>query len=214
MLEKNEKMIQEITKLVNEVKSNLASEINKSVIYVYWNIGRIIVSNENENNNRLEYGKEVLKGLSYLLTKYLGKGYSLTNLKYMRTLYNEYEDDLEFVQLVAQLPWTHNIIAIEKVKDKIIRKWYMERCTEEGWSKSIFIYQIETNLYRRQVKSIKHNNFNVTLNNNSDLASNIMKDPYVLDIIELSDKYKEKELENKMLTRIKYIIYLIKKFIL
>ena len=63
MLEKeNSKMIQEITNLVNEVKSNLSSEINKSIIYVYWNIGKIIVSNENEFNNRLEYGKEVLKG--------------------------------------------------------------------------------------------------------------------------------------------------------
>ncbi len=60
MLEKNNsKMIQEITSLVNEVKSNLSSEINKSIIYVYWNIGKIIVSNENEFNNRLEYGKEV-----------------------------------------------------------------------------------------------------------------------------------------------------------
>ena len=58
MLEKNNsKMIQEITNLVNEVKSNLSSEINKSIIYVYWNIGKIIVSNENEFNNRLEYGK-------------------------------------------------------------------------------------------------------------------------------------------------------------
>ncbi len=60
MLEKeNSKIIQEITNLVNEVKSNLSSEINKSIIYVYWNIGKIIVSNENEFNNRLEYGKEV-----------------------------------------------------------------------------------------------------------------------------------------------------------
>ena len=82
MLEKNnEKMIQEITSLVNEVKNNLAKEINKSITYVYWNIGRIIVSNENEYNNRLEYGKEVLKGLSDELTKYLGKGYSVSNLK-------------------------------------------------------------------------------------------------------------------------------------
>lgn len=63
MLENNNKMINEITELVNNAKNNLASEINKSVIYVYWNIGRIIVSNENEYNNRLEYGKEVLKGL-------------------------------------------------------------------------------------------------------------------------------------------------------
>ena len=63
MLEKNNsKMIQEITSLVNEVKTNLAKEINKSITYVYWNIGRIIVKHENEDNNRLEYGKEVLNG--------------------------------------------------------------------------------------------------------------------------------------------------------
>ncbi len=65
----NNKMIEEITNLVNQMKSNLALEINKSIVNVYWNIGRIIVSNENENNNRLEYGKEVLKGLSNELTK-------------------------------------------------------------------------------------------------------------------------------------------------
>lgn len=65
MLEKNNaKMVAEITHIVNEVKSNLANEINKSIVYVYWNIGKIIVSNESEYNNRLEYGKEVLKGLS------------------------------------------------------------------------------------------------------------------------------------------------------
>ena len=85
MLEKNNsKMIQEITHLVNEVKSDLVNKINSSIVYVYWNIGKIIVSNENEYNNRLEYGKEILKGLSDELTKYLGKGYSVSNLKYMR----------------------------------------------------------------------------------------------------------------------------------
>ena len=69
MLEKRyNKMIQEITNLVEEVKSNLANEIDKSIICVYWNIGRIIVSNESEFNNLLEYGKEILKGLSHELT--------------------------------------------------------------------------------------------------------------------------------------------------
>ncbi len=87
MLEDNNKMVNEITELVNEVKYKLSKEINNSIVYVYWNIGRIIVSNENEYNNRLEYGKEVLKGLSKELTKYLGKGYSYTNLKYMRIFF-------------------------------------------------------------------------------------------------------------------------------
>ena len=105
MLEKeNSKMIQEITNLVNEVKSNLSSEINKSIIYVYWNIGKIIVSNENEFNNRLEYGKEVLKGLSLELTKYLGKGYSVFNLKYMRTFFKAYPN---YNEKNEKLSWSH-----------------------------------------------------------------------------------------------------------
>ena len=57
MLEENNKMVNEITTLVNEVKSKLSKEINNSIVYVYWNIGRIIVSNKNEYNNHLEYGK-------------------------------------------------------------------------------------------------------------------------------------------------------------
>ena len=62
MLEKNNSLVLEISAIVNETKSNLTKEINKSITYVYWNIGRIIVKHENEDNNRLEYGKEVLNG--------------------------------------------------------------------------------------------------------------------------------------------------------
>ena len=61
MLKKsNTEMIKEITSLVEEVKSNIANEINRSIVFVNWNIGRIIVSNENQFNNRLEYGKSYL----------------------------------------------------------------------------------------------------------------------------------------------------------
>lgn len=121
MLEKtNEKIIQKITSLVNEVKENLVKEINKSITYVYWNIGRIIVSNENEYNNRLEYGKEVLKGLSDELTKYLGKGYSVSNLKYMRLFYKAYPN---FDEINEKLSWSH-YIELMIIKDKDKRNFY------------------------------------------------------------------------------------------
>lgn len=64
--------------------------------------------------------------------------------------YSEYHDDLEFVHLGTQLSWKHNIGLIEKIKDRSVRKWYMKICIEEGWSKSVLIYQIDTNLYRRK----------------------------------------------------------------
>ena len=68
----------------------------------------------------------------------------------MKSFYNEYKNDDEFVQLVAQLPWKHNIKLMQKVKDREICKWYMHKCLEEGWSNSILIYQTDTNLYNRQ----------------------------------------------------------------
>lgn len=110
------------------------------------------------------------------------------------------------MQLVAQLPWTHNILLLEKIKSKEIRKWHIEKCIEEWWSKSVLIYQIDTNLYKRQIQNRKQNNFKLTLKQNSDLASNMMKDPYVFDFIELADNYKEKELENKILERLKNVL--------
>ncbi len=122
MLENSNKMINEITELVNNTKNNLASEINKSVIYVYWNIGRIIVSNENEYNNRLEYGKEVLKGLSNELTKYIGKGYSVSNLKYMRMFYKAYP---EFEKLSNKITWSHYLelmIITDMIKEIFMKK--------------------------------------------------------------------------------------------
>ncbi len=174
---------------------------NISLVNLYFRIGKVLYDNSSWGNKFLDKLAFELK-----ITFPNQKGFSIRNLKYMKTFYSEYIDDSEFVQLVAQLPWTHNIILIEKVKNKIVRKWYIEKCIEEGWSKSILLYQIETNLYKRQVKNIKYNNFDLTLKKNSDLASKVMKDPYVFDLIELTNDYKEKELENKMLERLKNVL--------
>ncbi|MBR3116895.1 MAG: DUF1016 family protein [Bacilli bacterium] len=134
------------------------------------------------------------------------KGFSIRNLKYMKTFYSEYKDDSEFVHLGAQLPWKHNVSLIEKVKDKNIRKWYMKTCIEKGWSKSVLILQIDTNLYYRQKSVIKHNNFDLVLKRDSDLASYMMKDPYIFDLVGLTKDFKEKEIENEMIKRIKNVL--------
>lgn len=205
-------MIEEIDKTYNAAIYDIKQDINKtqldiminaniSLVNLYYRIGKVLYDNS-------VWGNKFLDKLAFELknTYPNQKGFSIRNLKYMKTFYSEYHDDLEFVHLGAQLPWKHNVSLIEKVKDKSVRKWYMEKCIEEGWSKSILIYQIDTNLYKRQIKNIKHNNFNLTLKQNSELVSNIMKDPYVFDFIELTDDYKEKELENKMLEKLKNVL--------
>ncbi len=219
-------VIDDIKQDINKTQLDIMINANVSLVNLYYRIGKVLCDNSSWGNKFLDKLALELK-ISYPNQK----GFSIRNLKYMKTFYNEYKEDFkfvhlgaqipwthnnslidkvqdnyEFVQLVAQLPWKHNVILIEKVKDKQIRKWYMTKCIEEGWSKSVLIYQIDTNLYKRQIQNIKHNNFDLTLKQNSDLATNMMKDPYVFDILELTKNYKEKELENKMLERIKNIL--------
>ena len=198
IVESYKDIINDIKQDINKTQLDIMINANINLVNLYYRIGKVLYDNS-------KWGNKFLDELAFELknTYPNQKGFSVRNLKYMKTFYSEYHDDLEIVQLVAQLPWTHNMILIEKVKNKEIRKWYIKKCIEEGWSKSVLIYQIETNLYKRQVKSIKHNNFNLTLKKNSDLASYVMKDPYILDILELTSDYKEKELENKILEKLK-----------
>lgn len=190
-----------IKKDINKTQLDIMINANISLVNLYYRIGKVLYDNSNWGNKFVDRLSLELK-----LAFPKQKGFGTRNLKYMKTFYSEYKDDSEFVHLGAQIPWKHNISLIEKVKDKKIRKWYIQKCIEEGWSKSILTYQIDTNLYNRQIRNIKQNNFNLTLKHNSDLASSIMKDPYVFDIIELTANHKEKELENKMLERLKNVL--------
>lgn len=205
MVENNNKMINEITELVNNAKNNLASEINKSVIYVYWNIGRIIVSSENEYNNRLEYGKEVLKGLSNELTKYLGKGYSVSNLKYMRMFYKAYP---EFEKLSNKITWSH-YLELMIITDIDKRKFYEKECINSNWSVRELQRQLDTSLFERLLLSDGKNNKEKVLELSQkgqelNKPSDIIKQPYVFEFLGIKENKPilEKDLEYKLIKHI------------
>lgn len=179
MLENNDKIIEEIRVLVSEAKSNVAKEINKSIIYVYWNIERIIVSNENRYNNRLEYGKEVLKGLSEELTKSLGRGYSISNLKYMRMFYKAYP---VFEKISNKITWSH-YLELMIITDLDKRNFYEKECINSNWSVRELQRQMDTSLFERLLLSCEKNNKEKVLelakrgqelNKPSDLINNHM----------------------------------------
>lgn len=198
----NKKMIEKITNLVNEVKTNLVNEINKSITYVYWNIGRIIVSNENENNNRLEYGKEVLKGLSDELTKYLGKGYSVTNLKYMRTFYKAYPN---YDEINEKLSWTH-YCELMIIKDIDKRNFYEKECINSNWSVKELQRQLDTSLFERLLLSEGKTNKEKILELSKEgqvlnKPSDIVKQPYVFEFLGVKEPKPllERDLEYKLI---------------
>ena len=206
MLEKNNaKMIGEITNLVNEVKSKLANEINKSIVYVYWNIGKIIVSNESEYNNRLEYGKEVLKGLSDELTKYLGKGYSVSNLKYMRMFYKAYPN---FNEISSNLSWSH-YLELMIIEDKDKRNFYEKECVNSNWSVRELRRQLDTSLFERLLlsdgKTNKEKVYELsTKGQELNKPSDVIKQPYVFEFLGIKEQKPllEKDLEYKLIRHI------------
>lgn len=129
------------------------------------------------------------------------KDFSGRNIRAMRAFYEEYSEDEKWQQLVAKLPQGHNLLLMEKIKDKNIRKIYAENTKKNGWSRKVLSIQIENEFHKRIGKS--NNNFNSLLPpSESDLVNNTIKDPYIFDFITLKEEYKEKELEESMIQKL------------
>ena len=127
------------------------------------------------------------------------KGFSQRNLKYMAKFASIYPDR-EFVQqVVAQIPWGHNIVLLDKVQDADKRLWYAETCQKNGWSRNVLVHQIESSLYERQVLADKISNFDRRLpSTQSELAVQTMKDPYVFDFIPFQENMLERDIEQAL----------------
>lgn len=141
-----------INKIKNDIKNTrfeIMKNANFEVINLYFRLGKIIDDN-------WKYGNNFINELSIELKLEFPsmKGFSSRNLSRMRVFYNEYKDMQKLPPAVANLPWTHNYILIEKIKNFEKRIWYAEKCLENGWSKIVLVHQIETDLYLRQKVSI------------------------------------------------------------
>ena len=102
-------------------------------------------------------------------------------------------------QVAAQIPWGQNIVLLDKVTDDSIRRWYIEKTLENGWSRNVLTHQIESNLYARQVLANKVSNFENRLTSpQSELAVQTMKDPYVFDFIPFREDMVERDIENAL----------------
>ncbi len=109
---------------------------------------------------------------------------------------------LKLSQLVTEIPWGHNIVLVQKVKEPIERLWYAQKTIEYGWSRAVLVHQIETGLYHRQDKAVT--NFDASLPPlQSDLAKQTIKDPYVFDFLTISTDASERELENALVDHIR-----------
>ena len=185
---------------IRKTQIKTIQEVNSNLIMLYFRLGKIVAENKSYGSN---FTKQVSVELK--LTFPNMQGFSERNIRAMKLFYEEYASDEKWQQLVAKLPWGHNLLLIEKVKNKEIREIYANATIKNGWSRSVLRMQIETEFHKRVGNS--NNNFNLLLPpQDSDLINNTIKDPYIFDFITLKDKYKEKELESAMLERIKDVL--------
>ena len=203
MLDKGFKEV--IINIKNEISKTqvlIMSDANIRLINLYFNIGKTIYENSNWGDKFIETIERELK-----LTFPKIKGFSARNLGRMKKFYIEYKDDEILPPAVAKLPWTHNMLLIDKIKDRKKRYWYMNETANNNWSKVVLEHQIDLQLYERQSKKDKLNNFEDTLvDPQSDLANDLQKDPYVFNLPFLKEKYIETELENALVERIKDVL--------
>ena len=195
-IEKYNSFLVDIKTQIKLSQQKAFNAVNQEMISLYFNIGKMI----NTWQKELGWGAKVIDKLSLdILNEFPNmSGFSTRNLKLMVQFYKEYSND-EFVQpIVAQIPWTHNIILIQKIKDKNIRFWYMEQTLQNGWSKDILSLMIKSEVHNRTGNLVS--NFSQILPPlESDLVQQSFKDPYRFDFLTITEPFRERELENNLI---------------
>ncbi len=204
----NNIIFKDIKSLIEKTKQNISVSVNSALTLLYWNIGKYI-NDDILKNSRADYGKEIVRSLSGQLTKEYGKGYSKRNLLNM-IKFNNIFPDIQIVQaLSAQLTWTH-IQTIIYIDDNLKREFYIGMIKLDRWSTRTLKDRIDSQLYERTALSKKPDeliDYEIKQLNKGEVSPNILlKDPYILDFLELNDRYLEKDLEDAILRELEQFI--------
>ena len=193
----------QIAELIQSARKQVATQVNTALLVTYWNVGRIIVDDEQKSEFRAEYGKQVLKELSKRLTNDFGKGFSVSNLQYMKRFYLKYQKQ----QTVSvKLSWSH-YCELLAISDDDKRSFYEQECINAHWSFRELKRQIESSLFERLLLSDGQANKEKVMQLASkgiemNQPSDIIKDPYVLEFVGVPENkpLMESDLE-RMLVR-------------
>lgn len=185
---------------VQQAQLRAVVAVNKELILLYWYIGKEILARQEKEG----WGTQVIDRLSADLHAAFPqmKGFSIRNLKYMRSFAETYPKQQFVQEVLAQITWYQHITLLEKVKDEQERLWYIQQAIEHGWSRNVLLHQIDTQLFHRKGNAVT--NFKTTLPAlDSDLATDVLKDLYVFDFITTSEENKERHLQQALLANIR-----------
>ncbi|MDD4650055.1 MAG: DUF1016 N-terminal domain-containing protein [Desulfoplanes sp.] len=190
--------MKELKKKVRQSQLKAAVAVNTTLLEFYWELGADIVKKQ----KNATWGSGFLKRLSHdLMSEFPDmKGFSKRNLEQIRRWYLFYSEAGPIAKQPAtqlfSIPWWHNVVIVSKCKTTAKAFFYIQKTIEKNWSRSVLTHQIESGLYEREGKAMT--NFSTTLPApQSDLAQQILKDPYNFDFLTLTEEYNERELEQK-----------------
>ncbi|WP_205765075.1 PDDEXK nuclease domain-containing protein [Aggregatibacter actinomycetemcomitans] len=180
-------------------RQKAALAVNAELVSLYWHIGRDILQRQATQG----WGSKVIDRLGRDLREAFPemKGFSTRNLKYMRAFAEAWLDFEIVQQLVAQLPWGHNVLLLNRIKTEEARLFYTQKALAESWSRTTLEIHIKNRLYERQGQAVT--NFAARLPApSSALAQETLKDPYLFDFLSLGEDAQEREIENALVQHI------------
>jgi len=198
----NQSFYDQVKAILIKARETVYRKINFTMAEAYWNVGRMIVEEEQQGKARAEYGKNLIKYLSDRLTQDFGKGFSETNLKYMRLVYRAFPIRQT---LSDELSWSQYIL-LSKIEKEEVRQFYLKECIASNWGVSELDRQINSLLYERLVLSKDKEEVMEIAQRGHEIKqpSDLVKDPYVLEFTGLKQdsKYFEKDLENALINHL------------
>lgn len=188
-----------VKKDIVSTRRKVLSQANNEVIFLYYRIGKGLIEKSKYGNSFIDTLASDLK-----LEFPNMKGISSRNLRYMKKFAKEFEYDSILQHNVAKLPWTTITTIMDKIKDDNQRMWYAEKTLENLWSRTILEHQIATNLYNRQaLLDNKISNYKETLPDEmGKRALEMLKDPYIFDIVDYGQNVLEKDIEDALVSNI------------
>lgn len=200
-----EKLYSDIQHLIEEGKNNAYRAVNFAMVQTYWHIGKLIIEQEQSGKGRAEYGEEIVKQLSKRLTKSYGKGFNERNLWYIKKFYQAWP---KVNALRSELSWTHYRLLL-KVEREDARSFYMQETIDCNWSTRTLERQVNS-LYFERMSMTKEEGGKKLVKAEAETkreamrARDIIKDPYVLDFLELKSntKFYEQELEQAIIDKL------------
>ncbi len=197
--ELEEKMYNDIKELIENSRKRVLSFANVELVNLYWHIGENIVNNFQKGEKRAKYGNKSIDNIANKLTNEYGKNFSSRNLWNMRKFYLYYPI---LQAMPAELSWSH-YLELLKVKEEPIRNFYMQECINSRWGYRELGRMIKSHLYERLLVSNEDNKLLPIQGNVINTSRDLIKDPYVLEFLNLNNNYKEKDLENEILAHLK-----------